>query len=82
MLPQAFTIVHLKWLISLLNVGFITLAGGYGFPIYGCIDTQGQSLLPMVRGDVEKIRDFAIAGYFGISWSIITEDHTYQALCR
>ncbi len=23
------------------------------------------------------MRDFAIAGYFGMSWSIITEDHTY-----
>ncbi len=38
---------------------------------------QGQSLLPMCRGEVEKVRDFAIAGYFRYSWSIITEDYSY-----
>ncbi|WP_428563895.1 MAG: hypothetical protein ACP59X_01250 [Solidesulfovibrio sp. DCME] len=38
---------------------------------------QGKDLLPMLRGEVDTVRDFAIAGYFGMSWSIITEDHTY-----
>lgn len=38
---------------------------------------QGHSLVPMAKGEVEKVRDFAIAGYFRFSWSIITEDYSY-----
>jgi arylsulfatase A-like enzyme len=38
---------------------------------------QGKSLLPLARGEVQKIRDFAIAGYFKYSWSIITEEWSY-----
>ncbi len=38
---------------------------------------QGKSLLPMMRGEVEKVRDFAIAGYYNYSWSIITDDWSY-----
>ncbi|UCD58548.1 MAG: sulfatase-like hydrolase/transferase, partial [Candidatus Hydrogenedentota bacterium] len=38
---------------------------------------QGKSLLPLMRGEVEKVRDFAISGYFNFSWSIITEDWSY-----
>ncbi|WP_298035026.1 sulfatase [uncultured Desulfovibrio sp.] len=50
---------------------------GYGFPVYGCEDMQGHNLLPLIRGEVDKVRDFAIAGYYGMSWSIITEDYSY-----
>lgn len=53
------------------------LDGGHGFPVYGCMDMQGHSLMPLMRGEVEKVRDFAMAGYFGMSWSIITEDYSY-----
>ncbi len=38
---------------------------------------QGKSLLPIARGEVTKVRDFAIAGYHKYSWSIITEDWSY-----
>ncbi len=38
---------------------------------------QGKSLLPLARGEVKKVRDFAIAGYHKYSWSIITEDWSY-----
>ncbi len=38
---------------------------------------QGLSVLPIARGEVEKVRDFAIAGYFQYSWSIITHDWSY-----
>lgn len=38
---------------------------------------QGFSLLPLAKGEVEKVRDFAIAGYFKYSWSIITEKYSY-----
>jgi arylsulfatase A-like enzyme len=40
-------------------------------------DMTGKSLLPLVTGELEKVRDFAIAGYYGFSWSIITEDYSY-----
>ncbi|MEG2173717.1 MAG: sulfatase-like hydrolase/transferase [Desulfovibrionaceae bacterium] len=51
--------------------------GGYGFPVFGCSDMQGHNLLPLIRDEVDTVRDFAIAGYFGMSWSIITEDYSY-----
>ena len=38
---------------------------------------QGSSLLPLIRGEVETIRDFAIAGYFNFSWSIHTPEWSY-----
>ncbi len=40
-------------------------------------DMQGKSLLPLVRGEVQKVRDFAIAGYHKFSWSIIDDDWSY-----
>ena len=33
----------------------------------------GKNLLPLVRGEVDTVRDFAIAGYHRFSTSIITE---------
>ena len=43
----------------------------------GAESMQGASLLPLIRGDKEKLRDFAIAGYFNFSWSIITDDWSF-----
>ncbi len=40
-------------------------------------DMQGKSLLPLCRGEVEKVRDFAIAGYCKYSWAIYTEDYSF-----
>jgi arylsulfatase A-like enzyme len=40
-------------------------------------DMQGKNLLPLIFGEVDKVRDFAIAGYYDYSWSIITEDWSY-----
>lgn len=40
-------------------------------------DIQGESLLPIIQGNKDKVRDFAIAGYYGYSWSIIREDYSY-----
>ena len=37
----------------------------------------GKSLLPLIRGEVDKVHDFAIAGYYNMSWSIITEDWSF-----
>ncbi len=38
---------------------------------------QGKSLLPIAFGQKEKVRDFAIAGYYQYAWSIITEDYSF-----
>ncbi len=38
---------------------------------------QGKTLLPLAKGEVDKVRDFAIAGYHKFSWSIITDDWSY-----
>ncbi len=38
---------------------------------------QGESLLPLMKGEIEKVRDFAISGYYSFSWSIIQEDYSY-----
>ncbi len=40
-------------------------------------DMQGHSLLGMARGEEEKVRDFAIAGYYSMSWAIYTDDWSY-----
>ncbi len=38
---------------------------------------QGKSLLPMVTGAAEKLRDFALSGFYLRAWSIRTETHSY-----
>ena len=38
---------------------------------------QGVSLLPVCRGETDTVRDFAIAGYYNFSWSIITEEWSF-----
>jgi len=40
-------------------------------------DMQAKSLLPLVKGEIEKVWDFAISGYHKYSWSIITHDWSY-----
>ena len=41
------------------------------------VDIQGKSLLPLMRGEIDQIRDWAIAGYHGFSWSLITDEWSY-----
>ena len=38
----------------------------------------GKSLLPLCRGEVEKVRDFAVAGYYKYAWCLYTEDWSYM----
>ena len=40
-------------------------------------DMQGKSLLPIARGEVEKVRDFAISGYYPYSWAMFTDEWSY-----
>jgi arylsulfatase A-like enzyme len=38
---------------------------------------HGKNLIPLLLGEAEKIKDFAISGYFNFSWSIQTETRSY-----
>ena len=38
---------------------------------------QGKNLIPLILGETDKIKDFAIAGYYNFSWSIQTDDWSY-----
>ncbi|MHB1414934.1 MAG: sulfatase [Chloroflexota bacterium] len=40
-------------------------------------EMHGKSLLPLATGEVDKVRDFAIAGYYRYSASIITDDWSF-----
>ncbi len=38
---------------------------------------QGKSLLPLIKGEVDSLRDYAIAGFYSAGWSIYTKDWSY-----
>lgn len=38
---------------------------------------QGESLLPLIRGEKQQLREFAISGYYNFSWSFINEEWSY-----
>ena len=38
---------------------------------------HGESLLPIMKGEKESIRDFAISGYYKKSWRIMTKEWAY-----
>lgn len=38
---------------------------------------HGRSLLPVMKGETDRVRDFAVTGYHNFSWSIVTEDWSY-----
>ncbi len=40
-------------------------------------EMTGKNLIPLMQGEVDKVRDFAIAGFHNMSWSIYTEDWSY-----
>lgn len=61
-----------------LNIGKVDIKHGRAtLPVCSTDAFQGKSLLPLIRGEVSKIRDFAISGYFSSSWSIITEEYSF-----
>ena len=45
--------------------------------IAGPEDMHGRSLLPLVTGDEEKLRDYAYSCWYGKSWSIRSHDWSY-----
>ena len=44
-------------------------AGHEGIQTYGADEMHGISLLPVMRGETDTVREVAIAGYYGMSWS-------------
>ena len=52
-------------------------AGHEGVRTFALEDIHGKSLLPVMRGETDTVRDFAISGYYGMSWSIITDEYSY-----
>ncbi len=43
----------------------------------GAENMHGKDLMPLMQGKVSKVRDFAVTGYYGASWSIITEEWSF-----
>ena len=41
------------------------------------LKTQGASLKPLIEGEIEWIRNFAIAGFYRRSWSIRNEEYSF-----
>ena len=52
-------------------------AGHEGIQTYGADEMHGISLFPVMRGETDTVREVAIAGYYGMSWSLITKDWSY-----
>ena len=48
-----------------------------GVKAFDAQDMHGRSLLPVLKGEQDKVRDYALAGFYGMSWSIITEDYSF-----
>lgn len=55
---------------ALGELGTPQKASDFGFPTYDTSEMQGISLLPVMRGETDTVRDCAIAGYYGMSWSL------------
>ena len=43
---------------------------------------HGHNLLPLIIGDLEKVRDYAYIGHYGRQWSIRSHEWSYHYLCR
>lgn len=57
-----------------------TVIEGLGLPEHP--EMTGKSLLPLASGEVEKLREFAIAGYHRYAVSIITDNWSYMHWLR
>ncbi|MEM3504280.1 MAG: sulfatase [Nitrososphaeria archaeon] len=51
-----------------------TILNAFGVKYKGLVD--GESLIPLFKGEKEKIKDFAISGFYERSWSIRDENYT------
>ncbi len=41
------------------------------------VQLDGASLLPLIRGDAEQVRDFALTAHHGAQWAMRTDEWTY-----
>ena len=62
--------------LGLLGGRALSETGHEGIKTFDADDLQGMSLLPVMRGEAET-RDHAVCGYFGMSWSLVTEDYSF-----
>ncbi len=51
--------------------------GHEGIHTYDGNTIHGISLLPVMAGETDTVRDFAITGYYGMSWSIINHEYSF-----
>ena len=46
------------------------------------VDLEGESLLPLMSGDREKLRDFAYIGHHGASWTIRSAEWSFHLFLK
>jgi len=46
------------------------------------VTLHGQSLMPLVRGEAERIRDFTVTAHHGAEWTLRTDEWTYMLPLR
>ena len=63
--------------LGLLQQNALGEAGHEAIKTFGADELHGISLLPVMKGETNKVRDFALAGYYGMSWSIITPEYSF-----
>lgn len=59
------------------GAGTLAETGHEGIKTFGADELHGISLLPVMRGETDTVRDVAVAGYYGMSWSLITSDWSF-----
>ncbi len=63
--------------LGLYDTDALEEAGHESISTFSPEDMHGISLLPVMQGKTDTVRDFAIAGYYGMSWSIVTPEFSY-----
>jgi len=77
------TILHALGIPLTLELPFLAPAKTGTFPqdlVMGKkqVSMDGQSLLPLMKGDVERVRDFALIGHAFQSWTIRNKEWSYH----
>jgi len=47
------------------------------YPAASPDEIEGYSLMPLFSGELERVRDFAVSGWFDVSWRIRNQDWSY-----
>lgn len=62
--------------LGVFHAGKLQERGHEGIKVWSDSSMQGISLLPAARGETDHIRDWALTGFFGFSWSLIRKDYS------